>query len=188
MWNTAFLLLTSSFVSRQPETTAPLSIEVGTPPTGFIHVEVNWLLIKLCGLPSDASFSNSFPAWFNKQLIHLLLPSYKLVAMTLNTRSSRWKGGDHGQWTDCRGVQLLVCINLHSKAVFILNWKGFGRQGEKRCVGGNPFPLLCFSFWAPLNYSHKQSSVSQSISDITSPLWVHHIEATKRLSWHWDCR
>lgn len=24
--------------------------------------------------------------------------------------------------------------------------KGFGRQGEKRCVGGNPFPLLSFNF------------------------------------------
>lgn len=25
-------------------------------------------------------------------------------------------------------------------------WKGLGWQGEKRCVGGNPFPLLSFNF------------------------------------------
>lgn len=92
---------------------------VGSPSTAFIHAEVIRLLIKLCRLLRDASFSNSLPAWVNKHLIHLL-PSPRLVVVTLNTGWSRWKGGNHGQYTDCRGVQLLVCINLHSKAVFIL--------------------------------------------------------------------
>lgn len=77
------------FVARQPETIAPVCMEVGTPPSSFILAEVISLLIKLCGLPSDASFSNPFPAWVNKQLIHLLPPSYRLVAITLNTRLSR---------------------------------------------------------------------------------------------------
>lgn len=77
MLNTAFFLLTCTFVARQ---LSPLSIEVRTPPIGFTHVKVIRLLIKLCGLSSDASFSNSFPAWVSKQLIHLL-PSCRLVAM-----------------------------------------------------------------------------------------------------------
>ena len=69
MWNTTFIMFTCSLVARLPETVEPLSIEVGTPPTGFIHAEVIGLLIKLCGLPSDASFHIHFPlrlinSWF----------------------------------------------------------------------------------------------------------------------------
>lgn len=55
-----FILFTCSLVAKLPETVEPLSIEVGTPPTGFIHAEVIGLLIKLCGLPSDASFQIHF--------------------------------------------------------------------------------------------------------------------------------
>lgn len=49
-----------SFSSKAARNHRSFSIEVGTPPSGLIHVKVIGLLIKLCGLPSDASFQIHF--------------------------------------------------------------------------------------------------------------------------------